>query len=354
MSISMKRLLPILLLLGVALAASEIRIDPLPAPTTNNAVAGFKAHNQALIFSFMGMGPKKTADAISATSYALDLSAGTWSSIHPVPGTTGRIAALAASARDQVFLFGGYVVNERGAGMAVPDVSAYEPPRDRWLREADIPVPVGDAIGGTYEDRYIYLVGGRSNDRIVPDVQVYDAEKDRWSKATPLPGTPVFGHAGALVDDTIVYVGGAATNPAGSGPRYVPSDESWMGKINHHDRNKIEWTKLPPHPGAANFRIAAGGSERDKKIYFTGGSDNPYDFNGVGYNGKPAEPSPVTFAFNLRTGKWETMNDNTPNPAMDHRGLIATSEGLVVVGGMEKAQQVTARVSILPTAAKTK
>ncbi len=354
MSISIKRLPALLLLVGAALAAPEIRFDPLPVPTSNNAVAGFKAHGQVLIFSFMGMGAKKTGDAVGIASYALDLSAGTWSSIHPVPGTVGRIAALAESAREHVFVFGGYVVDERGAGMAVPDVNTYEPLHDRWFREADIPVPVGDAIGGAYDDRYIYLVSGRSNGGIVPDVQVYDAEKNRWSKATPLPGTPVFGHAGALVDDTIVYVGGAARNTTGSGPRYVPSDECWMGKINHHDRSKIQWTKLPPHPGAASFRIAAGGSERDKKIYFSGGAGNPYDFNGMGYDGKPAEPSPVTFAFNLRTGKWETLNDNTPDPTMDHRGLIATSEGLVVIGGMEKGQQVTAKVSVLPTSAKPK
>jgi hypothetical protein len=156
------------------------------------------------------------------------------------------------------------------------------------------------------------------------------------------------------VDDTIVYVGGAAQSPAKNGPKYLPSDECWMGKISHHDHDKIQWTKLPPHPGTASFRIAAGGSDRDRKIYFSGGTDNPYDFNGVGYDGKPAEPSPVTFAFDLRSGKWETLNDNTPNPTMDHRGLIATSEGLLVVGGMEKGQQVTAKVNILPTTAKAK
>ena len=61
--------------------------------------------------------------------------------------------------------------------------------------------------------------------------------------------------------------------------------------------------------------------------------------NGVGYNGVPAEPSPVTFAFDVRSGKWETLNANTPQPSMDHRGLLVLPEGLVIVGGMEKSQQ---------------
>jgi hypothetical protein len=32
---------------------------------------------------------------------------------------------------------------------------------------------------------------------------------------------------------------------------------------------------------------------------------------------------------------------------MDHRGLIATTEGLIVVGGMDRDQKVTSRVQVL-------
>src|SRR6266849_7919978 len=120
-----------------------------------------------------------------------------------------------------------------------------------------------------------------------------------------------------------------------------------MGKIDHHDPAKIQWSKLPSHPGSARYRIAAGGSEKDQKVYFSGGTDNPYNYNGVGYNGQPAEPSPVTFAFNVHTGAWETITENTPDPTMDHRGLLVTNRGLVIVGGMEKAQQVTPKVTVI-------
>ena len=127
----------------------------------------------------------------------------------------------------------------------------------------------------------------------------------------------VFGHAGALVGDNVVLVGGAQANPEGNSPRFVASTESWRGKIDRHDFRKIEWTKLPAHPGSAQFRIAGGGSEKDEMVYFSGGSDKPHNFSGMGYDGKPAEPSPVTFAFNLRSGKWETLDENTPDPTMD-------------------------------------
>jgi N-acetylneuraminic acid mutarotase len=331
--------------------AAELPVEPLPDPVSNNAVAILKIHGQFALFSLMGIGPKKTWDAVTTRAYELDAGSGKAYTIHSVPGTAGRIGAMAMGASGHVFLFGGYVMYQ-GGGMAIPDANIYEPGHDRWVRAADIPTPVGDAVIGVYRDRYIYLIGGRANGRLVPDVQMYDLEKDRWSKATSIAGPPVFGHAGALVGDTIVYVDGARSNDAGAGPRFVASDECWKGKIDHHHPTNIEWTKLPNHPGNARFRIAAGGSEKDEMIYFSGGSDTPHDYNGVGYDGKPSEPSPATFAFNLRTEKWEMLNDKTPDPTMDHRGLVVTPEGLVIIGGMEKGQQVTGRVAVLPKVAK--
>jgi hypothetical protein len=341
-----------LIVLVPSVFAAESPVEPLPEPVSDNAVAILKIHGQFALFSLMGIGPKKTWDAVTNVAYELDAWSGKSSTIHSVPGTAGRIGSMAVGAAGRVFVFGGYVVYQ-GGGMAVPDGNGYEPDHDRWLREADIPIPVGDAVIGVYHDRYIYLVGGRTNGGVISsDVQMYDLEKNKWRKATSIPGAPVFGHAGGLVGDTIVYVDGARKNDAGAGPRFVASDECWKGRIDHHDPTRIEWTKLPNHPGNARFRIAGGGSERDEMIYFSGGSDNPHDYNGIGYDGKPSEPSPVTFAFNLRTGKWATLNDNTPDPTMDHRGLVVTPEGLVIIGGMEKGQQITAKIAVLPKLAK--
>ena len=333
-------------------AAPEVlKFDSLPAQLTNNAVAEYKRHGSVQIFSFMGIGPKKIWDAVSNATYSLDTESEKWTVLRPVPGTAGRIAAVAVAARDHVFLFGGYVLDAQGGGMTVPDVNVYHPLTDHWLRGADIPRPVGDTVAGVYLNRYIYLIAGRSNTEMVNAVQIYDSEKNRWLQATPIPGTPVFGHAGAVLGDTIIYVDGAAKNPSGDKPKFIASDECWMGKISGKDFKQIHWSKLPNHPGTARYRIAAGASEKDERIYFSGGSDNPYLVSGIGYDGNAAEPSAVTFAFNLRTGKWETVNENTPNPSMDHHGLAVIPEGLVVAGGMEKGQQVTARVSILLRAA---
>jgi N-acetylneuraminic acid mutarotase len=337
-------------------AGQEPNLDPLPAPVSNNAVAILHSEYGTKIFSFMGVGPKKTWDAVTTGAYQMDLARGKWEEKRTVPGVVGRLAATAVGLNQQVFIFGGYVLDGDGKETTLPDVNVFVPGENRYYSGKDVPVPVDDAVAGIYSQRYIFLIGGRSNDKAVRNVQVYDTDKNEWTQATPTPGTPVFGHAGAIAGDTIVYVDGAYKNPETMGAKYLPSNECWIGKIpNKDDVTKIEWTKLPAHPGNAHYRIAAGvvpDTKKGGKIYFSGGTDNPYNYNGVGYNGKAAEPSPVTFAFDVRTGTWETIHDNTPDPVMDSRGLLVTHRGLLVIGGMEKGQQVTAKVTIVKAEAR--
>ena len=344
-----------LLFMAQLRAADESKLSPLPAPVSNNAVTISHDAGGPKIFSFMGIGPKKTWDAVSTSTYEMDPDSGTWTEERPVPGVAGRLAASAIALHDQVFIFGGYVVDAKGGENTVSDLNVFVPIENRYYRGHDIPVPVDDAVVGLYRDRYIFLIGGRSSTTgdAVPNVQVYDTDKDTWMQATPIPGTPVFGHAGAIIGDTIVYVDGAYKNPAGASPKYIASSECWMGKLPHSNKGditKIRWKRLPDHPGNARYHIAAGPGPLERKtgrVYFSGGSDNPHSYDGIGYNGQPAEPSPVTFTFSSYSERWETINENTPDPTMDHRGLMVTHKGLVIVGGMEKGQQVTSKVTVV-------
>src|SRR5258708_36931780 len=110
-------------------------------------------------------------------------------------------------------------------------------------------------------------MGDRRKNGPMTQVEVYDVEKNTGSEATPFPGTPVFGHAGGLVGDTIVFIDGATKGTPG-GAAYVASDECWTGKIDHKDPKKIEWSKLPAHPGPARLGIAAGAPARDPNVSF--------------------------------------------------------------------------------------
>jgi hypothetical protein len=344
----------VLVVLPRELHSSELKIPPMPAPVSGSAVAAtYSGEVGQKIFSFMGIGPKKTWDAVTTGAYELELKTGKWTEKRPVPGVAGRLAASAVAISGQVFIFGGYVLDSDGHETTLSDLNVYVPYEDRYYRGKDIPVPVDDAVVGLFRDRYIYLIGGRSRGEAVRNVQIYDTEKDQWMQATPLPGPPVFGHAGTIQNDTILYIDGAYKNPDAKGPKYITSSECWMGKLptgKKADITRIEWTKLPEHPGNARFRIAAGAARTDKKggkIYFSGGTDNPYDYNGLGYDAKPSEPSPVTFAFDLKHENWETIAENTADATMDNRGLAVANHELVIVGGMEKGQKVTAKVAVV-------
>jgi N-acetylneuraminic acid mutarotase len=293
----------------------------------------------------MGVGPKKTWDDISNQVYQLHLSSAKWSTGHPVPGVAGRLGASAIGAKSQIFLFGGYVVDAQANEMTIGDVNSYLADAKRWYRAEDMPVPVDSAVIGVTHDRYIYLIGGRSKNGPVNNVQVYDIEKNAWSQATPFPGTPVFGHAGGLTDETIVYVDGAKKN-TGAGAPYVASDECWIGRIDHKDPNKIEWSKLPAHPGPGRFGIVAGVGD-GHKILFSGGTALPHNYKGLDFEGKPADLSTVSFEYELHGNKWATLAEDTFDVRTDSRGILITPIGAMILGGMVNNHAVTARAMLL-------
>jgi len=323
---------------GFLLAGNQPKIPPMPGAVANNAVASLK--NGVEVYSLMGIGPKKTWEDVSNKMYVLRLRTGKWSEDRPVPGVAGRLAASAVGARGQIFLFGGYVVDGQGTEITIGDVNSFVADDHRWYRGEDIPTPVDSAVVGVSHDRYIYLVGGRSKNGPVNLVQVYDAEKNTWSVGTPSPGTPVYGHAGGLADDVLVYCDGAKKKPAAGAP-YIASDECWMGKIDKKDPNKIEWSKVPPHPGTARFGIAAG--PEGHRIIFSGGTATPHNFKGLDADGKSVEISPVTFDFDVHGSKWDTIAEETFDVRTDARGILNTPIGPLILGGMLANGSISAR-----------
>jgi N-acetylneuraminic acid mutarotase len=339
-------LLLLILFSTIALAQEKIKFPPMPGAVSNNAVASLK--NGYQLFSFMGVGPKKNWDNVSNQVYILNIGhEGKWSTGRQVPGPVGRLNAAAGGVKGVVVLMGGFVVDSQGSEITIPDVNVYEPGARRWSRGKDIAVPVDSAVSGVTHDHFVYLIGGRSTKGPVNNVQIYDLEKDSWTQATPFPGSPAFGMAGGIAGEEIVIVDGAKPGQ-GSSPRYVASDECWLGKIDHKDPTKIEWSKLPAHPGTARFGIAGAGSNRDHKIYFSGGTTTPHDYKSISYDGNPPQVSSIIFAFDLRTNHWETIEEHSDDAPADGRGLVESPVGPVLLGGMDKDFAVTTKVTLLP------
>src|ERR1700732_127177 len=125
-------------------AAEEPKLSPLAAPVSNNAVAISHDDYGSRIFSFMGIGPKKTWDAITNSAYEMDPGTAKWTERRPVPGVAGRLAASAVALHDQVFIFGGYVVDAQGGETTVSDLNVFVPVENRYYRGKDIPVADAD------------------------------------------------------------------------------------------------------------------------------------------------------------------------------------------------------------------
>jgi hypothetical protein len=183
------------------------------------------------------------------------------------------------------------------------------------------------------------VVSGWSNTDSVATVQIYDAESESWAVATDFPGTPVFGHAGAITGDTLVIVDGVGS--VGFGFELV--NQAWLGQLDVDDPTTIEWIDLGSHPGPARYR-AAGGTTVDGQLWFHGGTEVPYNFDGLAYDGgRPAPPLATTLIYGLDQG-FSELGVPKPVATMDHRALARCRATLYSVGGMTAGPEVSAGV----------
>lgn len=336
-------------LVSAALLAAQVAggwesAPPLPRPVTNNAVAAVEVNGRAAVFSFLGLDAEKTRASEVDWVFRWNVGESAWTELDPVPGP-GRLAATAEVVGGRVFLFGGYTVADDGSERSLARVDVLDPATGRWTSGEPIPTPVDDAVSGVWRDSLIYLVSGWHDTGNEHLVQIYDPATDRWSQGTPIPGTPVFGHAGTVVRDAIVYVDGVGVRGADETPvgrtRFHIAPGAWRGDIDPSDPTRIAWTRLSAHPGPPLYRAAAAAV--GSRAVFVGGSDTPYNYDGIGYDGTPAEPVRTAFSYDVTSGGWVRL----PAPdfqTMDHRSAVRTGGYLVVVGGMEPGRIVTDRV----------
>ncbi|MEO8218399.1 MAG: kelch repeat-containing protein [Acidobacteriota bacterium] len=315
--------------------------QPLPAAVTDNAVAATDLGGAPRIFSMLGMDESKTPDGISQDAFSLDTAAGTWQRLKRVPGAQGRLASTAQAVGWRVFLLGGYTVSADGKETSLSNVDVLDVLSGSWGSAAPIPIPADDAVSGVMK-QYVYLISGWSQIDNVNNVQAYDTERNVWVQATPVIGPPVFGHAGAIIANTIVYCDGVKVDPSQK-PRFVMSNECYRGEISSTAPALIRWKKIAPHPGPPRYRMAAGVYPPRGLIVFAGGTTNPYNYNGVGYNGEPSEPESGVFAYDVARNRWITLPP-LAEASMDHRGLVFAAGGMYLIGGMRSGQKVVPNV----------
>jgi len=147
------------------------------------------------------------------------------------------------------------------------------------------------------------------------------------------------------VDGAVVICDGVGVRVDPDGRRrFEMVDACYLGLIDPTDPARIAWQQIPRHGGPAMYRMAATGSRRLGMVIFAGGSDNPYNYDGIGYDGEPSPPSDRIFGYRLGPGEWLELG-SLPRPSMDHRGLLELGESFTIVGGMGDGQDVTASVT---------
>lgn len=337
------------LVLAAVLTVSACGEEPgeLPEPITNNAVALAQGPEGPTLYSFLGLGSGKTYRDVVRRSYACPLEKTTCQVLDDVPVAQGRLASVAVTVQGKILLFGGYTVAEDGSEVSTSEVLVFDPMTQSYTGRAPMPLPVDDSVALVYQDRFVYLISGWHDDGNVSLTQLYDVEANRWFEATPYPGSPVFGHAGGLVDGQIVIADGVAVvgvDPGTGKRQFALIDEVWQGVISPENPARINWSRREKHPGLKAYRMGAFSNEELGQIIFAGGSNNAYNYNGIGYDGVPSQPLAQVFAYDVTSATWIMYRDKKP-ATMDHRGLLHHEGRYWTMGGMVDGQIVSGAVS---------
>ena len=343
----------LLMALGLSLSACEQNKAPeavsetlgfaLPEPISNNAVAVADGPDGPTLYSFNGLKAGKSWKDTSNAAFACVIATESCKAIAPVPVPQGRLASAAVTVAGKIYIFGGYTVAANGDEVSTPEVFVFDPATGTYEQQADMPTPVDDVVAVPYQNRFIYLVSGWHDEGNVSVVQLYDTQTGAWTEVTPFPGTPVFGHSGGIAGNSMIISDGVASIFADGKRKFVAAKLSWRGDIDPKNPTQITWRAVDAHSGPARYRMAAIGDEAGQRIIFAGGGDNPYNYDGIGYDGVAAKPSGGFFAYDLKTDKW-VEHGRLVEPSMDHRALGKVGQHYYIVGGMDAEQQILSRI----------
>jgi len=336
-----------LAVVATCVAVSAATLPDLPEPVSNNAVASTSTRGKTYIASFMGIAHGKQYSDIHNRVWMHTLGEFGWHDMPAVPSQqrlNGRVAASAVTLNNNFFIFGGFTINADGTEQTAQDSYRFDPVTKRYTKLNDMPVPVDDAVALTYQNRYIYLISGWSDHGNVNVVQLFDNYTQRWSQATPFPGKPVFGLAGAMVDNKMLVCDGVALQHYTDKKRSYQSEPAcYLGTVGSN-ANNIDW-RIVAHPtGQARYRMAGIDTSVNGKdvMVFIGGSTNPYNYNGIGYNGDASEPDAKVWVYSPAEQRWLSAADTTP--VMDLRGLVKVDGEIYSIGGMTAGQQVSPKL----------
>ena len=315
-----------------------VEVSTMPEPVSNNAVTEGFVNGVPYIYSFAGIDSTKNHAGIHLRSYRMNTLTNVWEQIGDLPDTMGKIAASANRVGDVIYIIGGYNVFPNGSETSSAKVHRYQISTNSYLANGvDIPVPIDDQVQCVYNDSLIFVVTGWSNTGNVSNVQIYDPALDAWQTGTATTNNnnfKAFGAAGEIIGDTIYYFGGAS-----NGINFPARSNLRKGYINPTDPSQIVWFNDAFDSAIKGYRTAS--TTRGDTIYWIGGSDISYNYNGIAYNGSGGvSPINRNLIYHPISDFWiENLDYNYP---MDLRGIANTGiNERYLTGGMLANQQVS-------------
>ncbi|PCJ89506.1 MAG: hypothetical protein COA57_01895 [Flavobacteriales bacterium] len=309
----------------------------MPEPVTNNAVCEGFVNGVPYVYSFGGLDSTKLYSGIHLRSFRYNTQTDTWEQIPDLPDTLGKIAAAANRVEDTIYIIGGYHVFANGNELSSNKVHRFDVNANVFLADgADIPIAIDDHVQAVWRDSLIFVVTGWSNTTNVANVQIYNPYSDVWTAGTSVPSNSdykSFGASGEIIDDTIYYFGGTRI-----GFNFPAQNNLRKGVINPNDPTQITWSDTVLDVNIKGYRMAATTLGSD--IFWFGGSDVTYNYNGIAYNGSGGvDPTNRELWYSTVTKAWDTSF--AYNYPMDLRGIAETNQFRYIAGGMLAGQEVS-------------
>ena len=315
------------------------RSKELPEAVTNQAVSEGIVGGVSYIYTFGGIDSTKLYTGIHRRSYRMNTETEIWERIPDLPDTLGKIASAATRIDNIIYIIGGYHVFKDGSERSSNRIHRFDIEKNRFLEDgASVTVPIDDQVQALWRNRFIYVITGWSERANVPTIQIYDSKNNHWLKGSSVPDDNYyksFGASGAIIGDTIYYLGGASMNE-----HYRIQSVLRKGVINPSSAIEINWSHQILDSVYSGYRMAS--FERKDRIYWIGGSDATYNYNGIAYDGgKGVIPNRRILSYNGN----EFSVDFNKNIPMDLRGIANIDDSTkYLLGGMDKNQKVSRQV----------
>ncbi len=340
----MKQLVTLLLLLGCGedstspLPSGWSELEALPQSITNNASAAATRDGECILYTATGLQGGLSSEFV--TNGAYKWADEQWAEIAALPESETVVAAAGGILNGKFVVSGGFSIAPSGQEVSSTAIHSYDDQTNSWTQIATHPTAIDDHGFVVWKDRYLVTVSGWSNTQNSDLVQIWDSETDTWHEST-FPGTKVFGHASALLGNQLLIIDGVD-----DGLQFDIVKQAWLGTLTDDPTPQITWKQTGPAPGPARYR-AAGGVGPDGKMWFVGGTDTPYNYNGLRYdNGQAALPIPSTLVFDP-TSEIFSLEDGPLTASMDHRNLAHCGDNSFLVGGMLQGPTATSKAQVV-------